>query len=91
MGTIAARDCLRILQLTEQVIAASLLAVQQGVQLRINQGELCFNSLTPELQQMLQQLQAEYPLLTEDKPLENSLRQLISQIQQKHWSLYQGN
>ena len=31
MGTIAARDCLRILQLTEQVLAATLLASVQGV------------------------------------------------------------
>jgi len=34
MGTIAARDCLRILELTEQVVAAMLLAASQGVSLR---------------------------------------------------------
>jgi histidine ammonia-lyase len=34
MGTIAARDCLRILELTEQVAAAMLLAASQGVALR---------------------------------------------------------
>lgn len=89
MGTIAARDCLRILQLTEQVIAASLLAVQQGVQLRIRQGELAESSLTADIRYMLQQLQQDYPLLTEDRPLEHTLRQLISQIQQQHWPLYQ--
>lgn len=89
MGTIAARDCLRVLQLTEQVVAASLLAVQQGVQLRINQGELHNTSLTADIQQMLKQLQHDYPLLQEDRPLEHSLRQLIGQIQQQQWSLYQ--
>jgi histidine ammonia-lyase len=88
MGTIAARDCLRVLQLTEQVIAASLLAVQQAVQLRIIQAELEPSSLTNELQQMLKQLQNDYPLVTEDQPLENSLRQLIEKIQQQHWPLY---
>ena len=31
MGTIAARDCMRILQLTEQVAAAALLAMSQGI------------------------------------------------------------
>ena len=36
MGTIAARDCIRILELTEQVAAAVLLAVVQGVELRGN-------------------------------------------------------
>jgi histidine ammonia-lyase len=35
MGTIAARDCLRILELTEQVTAAALLAASQGVVLRM--------------------------------------------------------
>ena len=34
MGTIAARDCLRILELTEQVAAACLLACVQAVELR---------------------------------------------------------
>lgn len=34
MGTIAARDCLRVLELSEQVLAALLLASAQGVVLR---------------------------------------------------------
>ena len=34
MGTIAARDCIRVLELTEQVAAACLLAFTQGVELR---------------------------------------------------------
>ena len=34
MGTIAARDCLRVLELSEQVLAALLLAGAQGVVLR---------------------------------------------------------
>ena len=34
MGTIAARDCLRVLELTEQVAAALLITVRQGVWLR---------------------------------------------------------
>ena len=89
MGTIAARDCLRVLQLTEQVVAASLMAVQQGVQLRIAQGELSQSSLSADIQQMLTQLQQDYPLLQEDRPLEHSLRQLVAQVQQQHWVLYQ--
>lgn len=89
MGTIAARDCLRVLQLTEQVVAASLLAVQQAVQLRIAQGELTAVSLSGDIQQMLTSLQQDYPLLQEDRPLETSLRQLIAQVQQQHWPLYQ--
>ena len=33
-ATIAARDCVRVIELTEQVIAAMLIAVRQGVALR---------------------------------------------------------
>ena len=34
MGTIAARDCMRVLELTEQVAAALLITVRQAVWLR---------------------------------------------------------
>jgi histidine ammonia-lyase len=39
MGTIAARDCLRVLELGEQVLAALLLAGAQGVTLRAGMSE----------------------------------------------------
>lgn len=41
MGTIAARDALRVVELTEQVLAISLLAVAQAVDLRIALGGRC--------------------------------------------------
>jgi histidine ammonia-lyase len=41
MGTIAARDALRVVELTEQVAAISLLAVAQAVDLRIRAGGSC--------------------------------------------------
>lgn len=88
MGTIAARDCLRVLELTEQVLAASLLAVQQAVQLRIARNELVLGSLTTPLQQMLATLQQQHQPVAEDRALEPELRQLIAQIQQQHWPLY---
>ena len=40
MGTIAARDCLRVLELTEQVAAAMVLATHQALLLRGRGGEL---------------------------------------------------
>lgn len=89
MGTIAARDCLRILQLTEQVLAASLMSAQQGVRLRMRNGELKEASLSADVQQMLHQLSQQIELLAEDRMLEHELRQLITQIQQRHWNLYQ--
>ena len=83
MGTISARDCLRILELTEQVAAAVLLAVVQAVELRGS----C-QHLSPALQQTIQQLHAISPFLNEDRALEQELRQCIALIRQRHWLLY---
>ncbi len=47
MGTIAARDALRVLELTEQVAAAALLAANQGVWLRSQQPQA--HALPPAL------------------------------------------
>jgi histidine ammonia-lyase len=41
MGTIAARDALRVVELTEQVFAILLLAVAQAVDLRVRTGGSC--------------------------------------------------
>lgn len=89
MGTIAARDCLRVLQLTEQVAAATLLSSWQGVTLRVAQGELAQDTLTPQLTAMLDDIGSFFPLLTEDRPLEHELRNVIDYIQTKRWDLYE--
>jgi histidine ammonia-lyase len=87
MGTIAARDCMRILQLTEQVAAAALLAMSQGIQLRIMQQELDASSLTPSLATTLAQVSEDFELLTEDRPLEAVLRQTVEKIQLGQWEV----
>lgn len=88
MGTIAARDCLRILQLTEQVAAASLMASCQAVQIRINQQELDSESLSDTIQNTLSEVFAEFSLVDEDRALETELRQFVSYIQNQHWTTY---
>ncbi|GAA5215089.1 aromatic amino acid ammonia-lyase [Corallincola platygyrae] len=88
MGTIAARDCLRVLQLTEQVAAAVLLAAKQSLELRLRRGELTEVQLTPSMLKMKQQLDALCPFLDEDRPLEHTLRATVSLIQQQEWALY---
>jgi len=87
MGTIAARDCMRVLQLTEQVAAAALLAMTQGINLRVSQGELCHSSLTPSVAKTLDQVKADFELLTEDRPLESVLRQTVDKIQHGLWEV----
>ncbi|MDO6685292.1 MULTISPECIES: HAL/PAL/TAL family ammonia-lyase [unclassified Agarivorans] len=88
MGTIAARDCLRVLELTEQVIAAAWLAVHQALTLRMQQGELELDSLNGELRASYLQVMEDFKLVEEDRPLEAELRQVVKQLQQRKWELY---
>ncbi|WP_299081992.1 histidine ammonia-lyase [uncultured Paraglaciecola sp.] len=90
MGTIAARDCLRVLQLTEQVVAATLLASVQGIWLRIENGELDKNSLTTDVSTMLDDISSFFTLIDEDRPTDKLLRETIEYIQQKRWTLYES-
>ena len=86
MGTIAARDCLRVLELTEQVVAALLITVRQGVWLRARLNpEL---TLSQALMDMLEDLGADITPVQEDRRLEPDLRLLLGRIHQQYWSLY---
>ncbi|GIU33466.1 aromatic amino acid ammonia-lyase [Shewanella schlegeliana] len=87
MGTISARDCMRVLQLTEQVAAAALLAMSQGIRLRIALEELVPSSITPSLGKTLAQVEADFELLTEDRPLEQTLRSTVDKIQNGYWEV----
>ena len=88
MGTIAARDCLRVLQLTEQVGAAALLAACQGIELRLQKGDN-EHALQGGLKTTLDEVRAIAPPLQEDRAMEPELRQLVDRIQQQRFSLYQ--
>ncbi|MES2039454.1 MAG: aromatic amino acid ammonia-lyase [Pseudomonadota bacterium] len=86
MGTIAARDCLRVLELTEQVVAALLITVRQGIWLRsrVNQDL----QLSPALTQMMDALAGDVAPVQEDRRLEPDLRLMLERIRQKEWKLY---
>lgn len=89
MGTIAARDCLRVLQLTEQVAAAALLASYQAVTLRIASQEITFSQLSAPIQAMLNSIAECFEQVVEDRPLEDDLRRTVDFIQQQQWDLYE--
>ena len=86
MGTIAARDCLRVLELTEQVVAALLITVRQGVWLRCRVSP----DLRPHaaLATMQEALAADIKAVEEDRRLEPDLRLLLERIRAKSWDLY---
>lgn len=83
LGTIAARDCLRILELTEQVAAAALLAVAQGIRLR---GDAAADA--PGASKLREVVEPLSPPLTEDRPLDRDLQTLVNCIRQRQWRLY---
>ncbi|MBN8413930.1 MULTISPECIES: histidine ammonia-lyase [Halomonas] len=86
MGTIAARDALRILTLVEQVAAATLHAAAQGVELRSRVGN---TSAIPErLSAFLDELRRDIAPLEEDRALDTDLNHLCTLIRRRHWSLY---
>jgi histidine ammonia-lyase len=86
MGTIAARDCLRVLELTEQVVAALLITVRQGVWLRRRVNPSVAPATT--LQTMLDALGVDIAAIAEDRRLEPDLRLLLTRIRDRAWKLY---
>jgi len=89
MGTIAARDCLRVLELTEQVAAAHLLAVVQAVRLRHEREEIGLEGLSPEAADFFSQVSEGFAKVVEDRPLEQELRAAMEQIRKMRWALYE--
>jgi histidine ammonia-lyase len=86
MGTIAARDCLRVIELTEQVVAAMLIAARQGVALR---GRIAPETkVEGEPAAMLADLYERIALVEEDRALDHELRALLDDVRVRRWSLY---
>ncbi|MDR1759519.1 MAG: aromatic amino acid ammonia-lyase [Fibrobacter sp.] len=86
MGTIAARDCIRVLELTEQVAAACLLAAAQALRLRVLKKEISREKLKG-VEKTYEQLCDSFEFLAEDRPLEHELRETVELIRLKRWSV----
>ena len=86
MGTIAARDALRVLQLTEQVVAAMLIAARQAVVLR--QRVQADVPVGATMQAWIDDVAARVPLVEEDRALDQDLQRLLTDIRDRAWSLY---
>lgn len=86
MGTIAARDALRVLELGEQVAAALLVTARQGLALRGALDDA--PRLSAPARAMAEDLAARLPLVVEDRALDLELRQLLAAIRGRAWSLY---
>jgi histidine ammonia-lyase len=83
MGTIAARDCLRVLELVEQVAAALLISVRQAIFLRLRSETKL--PLPFDLDCMVNALEQEIKVVIEDRRLDKDLERLCAQIRQQAW------
>jgi histidine ammonia-lyase len=88
MGTIAARDCLRVIELTEQVVAGMLIAARQALALRQRVG--LPSTLGEGPAAMYADLQARIALVEEDRALDGDLRRLLADIRDERWPVYAG-
>ncbi len=88
MGTIAARDSIRVLELTEQVCAAHMVATLQAIRIRLNSGNLKKENLTKDTIQYIDAIHDIIPYITDDQPLDYVLRTLVSLIKLRKFPLY---
>ncbi len=79
MGTIAARDSLRVLELTEQVLVATALAAAQALELREREQKL---EVGPGVRRLVDALRVISPQVTHDRPLDGELRALLTALRQ---------
>ena len=86
MGTIAARDALRVLTLVEQVAAATLHAACQGLELRAGKADA--EPPPQRISAFVAECRRQIAPLGEDRALEADLRLLCELIRNRHWSLY---
>ena len=86
MGTIAARDCMRVNKLTAQVLAASLLAAFQALDLRIKKGELKQSDLG-KTEETYKEIASFFKPLQDDRPLEDDLRKTLKLIEEKYFNI----
>jgi histidine ammonia-lyase len=80
MGTIAARDALRVTELTAQIAAAHALATTQAIDLRLKTGELTPEQVGPSIQEFVNTVRNTSEFISEDRPLDADLRKLTDLV-----------
>jgi histidine ammonia-lyase len=86
MGTIAARDCVRVLELAGQVLSAALLAASQALRLRLRQNDISREAMAG-LEQTCEEVFSYFAPLEDDRPLEKDLRKTVELIEKKFFTL----
>jgi histidine ammonia-lyase len=87
MGTIAARDALRITELSEQVASANLVANVQALRLRLREGALSQEAIGPAIASFLDEIGEMIPFVVEDLPLDRVIGKLCEAIRSRAFAL----
>jgi len=87
MGTIAARDAVRVLELSEQVAAAGLIATRQALHLRLRAGELTHEIVGSPIVEFCEQMDSLIPFIDEDLPLDRVIAKLCTAIESRGFTL----
>jgi len=88
MGTISARDIIRVLELTEQVAAACLAAAVQAVEIRHRRGNRPPTHMDQGIRDMMDDVFTLFPYVEQDRALEAELRRMCAAIAKRRWTLY---
>jgi histidine ammonia-lyase len=83
MGTIAARDGIRVIELTEQVLAAVMLGAAQAWELRSRQPTPPTTPLQPRVQSFQDHIRKLSAFVDEDRPLDDDLRSVLNAIRRQ--------
>ena len=86
MGTIASRDCIRIVELSEQVAAAVLLASAQALRIRLERKEISEDRIK-NLKDTYDQVFSKFEPLECDRQLEKDLRNTLELIRNKFYTV----
>jgi histidine ammonia-lyase len=89
MGTIAARDCIRVIELTYQILAATLFASAQELRLREKNGE--FPSGMQNMSRIVERFFSQVDFLEDDRPLDKDLQKVIRLIKEDFFNIDKGN
>lgn len=81
MGTIAARDALRVLELSEQVAAVTLMGTVQALRLRKREGHLDDAAIGPRLSALVSD--TTIPFIDEDMQLDGVIEQILTTIRSR--------
>ncbi|HEX7774919.1 MAG TPA: aromatic amino acid ammonia-lyase [Parvibaculum sp.] len=86
MGTIAARDALRVLELSEQVAAGLAVTTVQALRLRRRSGEIVAADMPSAVAGFVARIEEIIPFIEEDRPLDHVLHRLCTDIEAGAWT-----